>query len=296
MIRSEFTISFEENGGTEVEDITKTVGEEVTAPEPTRVGYVFEGWYSDIDLTTPYEFSVMPEENITLYAKWSDITIEILNKDIVMFVDDEEQINITTNPEDVVLTYTYTPSTDIVSVSDTGLIKGLTEGETTITVKVLENPSIEEVITVKVHSKEITSETYSVEQKEDVKIIIGMDEGITIEELVNSLNNKDYINVYDKEGNKITDLTQVVNTGLKIKLETEEKVYDEVIVIVRGDINEDGIINISDKLALVNHIVAKEEISDYRIYACELEQDGIINISDKLKLVEYIVQKITSLN
>ena len=298
MVRNEFTIYFETNGGTTIEPIKQTAGESITAPtEPTKVGYVFDDWYTDETLETPFEFNVMPENDITLYAKWNEIQIEIVNKEIELFVDEEQQININTIPEGATLTFTYTPTDNIVSVSETGLIKGLTAGETTVTVKVTENPNIEETITVKVNSKEIESETYSVEQKEDVKILIGMDEGVTIETLLNSLTNKsDYLNVYDKEGNKITDHTQVVSTGLKIKLEKEDKVYDEVTTIVRGDVNEDGIINITDKLTLVNHIVAKEEIADYRIYACELEIDGIINVSDKLKLVEYIVQKIPTLN
>ena len=257
MVRNEFTIYFETNGGSTIEPIKQTAGEPITAPtEPTKVGYVFDNWYTDETLETPFEFNVMPENDTTLYAKWNEIQIEIVNKEIELFVEEEQQININTIPEGATLTFTYTPTDNIVSVSETGLIKGLTAGETTVTVKVTENPNIEETITVKVNSKEIESETYSVEQKEDVKIVIGMDEGVTIETLLNSLTNKsDYLNVYDKEGNKITDHTQVVSTGLKIKLEKEDKVYDEVTTIVRGDLDEDGIINVTDELMLQEHIL-----------------------------------------
>jgi len=37
---------------------------------PIREGYTFGGWYSDLELTQPYEFSTMPARNINLYGKW----------------------------------------------------------------------------------------------------------------------------------------------------------------------------------------------------------------------------------
>lgn len=54
----------------------------------------------------------MSEENITLYAKWSEITIEVVNKEIEMFVDEEVQIEINKTPEEATLTFTYTPLTE----------------------------------------------------------------------------------------------------------------------------------------------------------------------------------------
>ncbi len=37
---------------------------------PLRDGYIFSGWYSDINLNTPYIFGSMPAEDITLHGKW----------------------------------------------------------------------------------------------------------------------------------------------------------------------------------------------------------------------------------
>jgi len=68
----EHTISFDEDGGTAVADITLPVGSAVSTPEaPTKVGNTFAGWYSDIERTIAYTFSTMPNEDITLYAKWT---------------------------------------------------------------------------------------------------------------------------------------------------------------------------------------------------------------------------------
>lgn len=66
------TVKFEPNGGTEVPSQTVQYGETVERPEdPTREGCHLEGWYSDIDLQSPWDFEKdTVQGNMTLYAKW----------------------------------------------------------------------------------------------------------------------------------------------------------------------------------------------------------------------------------
>ncbi|XMB72289.1 InlB B-repeat-containing protein [Mycoplasmatota bacterium WC30] len=72
VIIRESTITFDTNGGSEVTAITQDEGTEINEPtNPTKTGYSFNGWYSDEALTTPYTFTTMPNEDMTLYAKWS---------------------------------------------------------------------------------------------------------------------------------------------------------------------------------------------------------------------------------
>jgi uncharacterized repeat protein (TIGR02543 family) len=74
---NQYTISFEENGGSAVTDITQDYATSVTKPtDPTRALYSFAGWYSNVGLTTSYTFSTMPAADGTVYAKWTlaDIT------------------------------------------------------------------------------------------------------------------------------------------------------------------------------------------------------------------------------
>ncbi len=80
----EHTISFDEDGGTPVAEITLPVGSVVTAPDnPTKVGNTFDGWYANIERTIVYTFATMPAEDITLYAKW------IVNQYTISFVENE---------------------------------------------------------------------------------------------------------------------------------------------------------------------------------------------------------------
>lgn len=67
-----YTVTFNSNGGSEVASITELYTNAIEAPTPpTRTGYTFAGWYSNVGLTSEYAFNTMPAENITVYAKWT---------------------------------------------------------------------------------------------------------------------------------------------------------------------------------------------------------------------------------
>ena len=67
------TISFNTNGGTEIEPIKGVAGTTLSnLPVPTKPEKIFDGWYADEQLTTPFTSTVFPENDTTLYAKWVD--------------------------------------------------------------------------------------------------------------------------------------------------------------------------------------------------------------------------------
>ena len=66
-----YTITFNSGGGSAVEPITQAFDTLVEAPEaPTRPGFTFGGWYTSADFIMLYEFTTMPAENITVFARW----------------------------------------------------------------------------------------------------------------------------------------------------------------------------------------------------------------------------------
>jgi uncharacterized repeat protein (TIGR02543 family) len=68
---NQYTITFQTNGGSAITAITQDFGSAVNAPaDPTRNTDTFAGWYSNVGLTTTYAFTTMPNQNITIYAKW----------------------------------------------------------------------------------------------------------------------------------------------------------------------------------------------------------------------------------
>jgi uncharacterized repeat protein (TIGR02543 family) len=68
-----YTASFVDYDGTTVL-LAETVAENETAtapdPEPTKTGYIFDGWYADADCTTPWDFATKISKTTTIYARW----------------------------------------------------------------------------------------------------------------------------------------------------------------------------------------------------------------------------------
>ena len=66
-------VTFETAGGTSVSPQTVTRGGTVQQPaDPSRYGYLFSGWYRDIDCTEPWSFGKdVVDVNLHLYAKWT---------------------------------------------------------------------------------------------------------------------------------------------------------------------------------------------------------------------------------
>lgn len=67
-----YTVSFETNGGSEIESQIVKENYNATRPiNPTKTGYEFGGWYTDVYFRYLYDFEYrLVNSNIVLYAKW----------------------------------------------------------------------------------------------------------------------------------------------------------------------------------------------------------------------------------
>ena len=233
--------------------------------------------------------------NIIKKASIEDISIEENN--IVIVEGESKKINIETVPAGIETKYIYeTENNDVVKIDENGLVTGLKEGTANIVVYPEIDSTIKKNIVVQVLSKTINSETYKIVREED-KYIIGIEEGTTISEFISNIeNDSSTLKIYNKDLVEELDYTSVVKTGQIIKLIINGKEYDELLLIVRGDINCDGEVNVTDKTIIKNNILSKEEIIDYRKYAADVVEDNEINVSDNTKLGNYLLGKITTLN
>jgi len=72
-----YTVSFNSNGGSTVASAKVKKEGTVSAPgTPVKDGFVFDGWYTDRELTHKYDFSAVVTKSFTLYAKWTKTEIE----------------------------------------------------------------------------------------------------------------------------------------------------------------------------------------------------------------------------
>ncbi len=151
-------------------------------------------------------------------------------------------------------------------------------------------------------SEELESVLYVVANKtnEDqsvTRFIVGADAGTLISEFKENMDNpNEYIKIYDLDNNEVSD-DDIIKTGLTIKLVIDGNIYDEATMVVRGDMDGDGIVNITDLLQVKNHIQELTLIEDpIRFIAANVVTDDILNVSDQLKLSNYLNENIDTLN
>jgi len=75
-----WTVVFETNGGSGVGDavIIKNTTVSRPSPDPGRIGYIFDNWYSNVELSALFNFSSVVLSNMTLYAKWNPISYTVI--------------------------------------------------------------------------------------------------------------------------------------------------------------------------------------------------------------------------
>src|SRR5690606_3709408 len=76
-----YTINYFPNNDTEIDSVTLNFGADINLPNVTKVGYTFEGWYTNESLTgNEFNLSKMPANDLNLYAKWKirQLTITFL--------------------------------------------------------------------------------------------------------------------------------------------------------------------------------------------------------------------------
>jgi uncharacterized repeat protein (TIGR02543 family) len=73
---TESIVKFDSNGGSETADQTVSLGDKLTRPvNPTRTGYTFAGWYTDVSCIFAYNFDNAVTAELTLYARWTAVIV-----------------------------------------------------------------------------------------------------------------------------------------------------------------------------------------------------------------------------
>lgn len=72
-----YKLTYQTNGGNEIDDVYATAGTEIELPIPNKSNYVFDGWYKDSSLKIKANEKIELHNSQTLYAKWIDETFEV---------------------------------------------------------------------------------------------------------------------------------------------------------------------------------------------------------------------------
>ena len=75
-----YTVSFDTDGGSEIEAVSVLEKETVAQPaNPAKTGFEFDGWYSDPEKVTVYDFESPVTADMTLYGKWAKAELALID-------------------------------------------------------------------------------------------------------------------------------------------------------------------------------------------------------------------------
>ena len=133
----------------------------------------------------------------------------------------------------------------------------------------------------------ITSSKLYVDENTDCisKITVGT----TVETFLSYLDEAEQVTVYNK--NTAVSEKSLLGTGMCARIMKDNILVKEYTVIVTGDTNGDGKINITDMIAAKAGVLKKSNLSGAYAKACDVNGDGKINITDFIKIKAVTLKK-----
>lgn len=137
-----YTLSFDTNGGEEIDEQILSNNEVTTTVIPVRESWVFDGWFIDSDLTEPFIFGGTLKADTTIYAKWvkyikfvdeSDCikTITVGDGEYIPLPTDDELIDMAL--EDFIVSWYYIKDDTNIFITNNTKLSDLDEDSDTVT-------------------------------------------------------------------------------------------------------------------------------------------------------------------
>jgi len=103
------------------------------------------------------------------------------------------------------------------------------------------------------------------------------------------LNEKNYVKVY--QNNQVVSDSVVLATGMEARVMDGNTVVKKYSIIVTGDTNGDGKMNITDMIAIKANILKKTLLNGVYEDAADVNGDGKINVTDFIKIKAALLKK-----
>lgn len=150
--------------------------------------------------------------------------------------------------------------------------------------------------TYSVHIKKIEKDTSTpieilnnIGLKVNEDYVSNIEVGMDVSNIINGIKGKHHfasMKMFDASGKELNE--GIVKTGYKISVKNNgvEKAFD---VVVFGDNNGDGLIDIRDLLSLQKHLVSSKALTDAYFKASDINKDGLVDIRDLLLVQKQLV-------
>ena len=135
----------------------------------------------------------------------------------------------------------------------------------------------------------ISSDIYRIE--DDLKYISRVSPNTTAEFFKSHIDTNGTMKVANKQGKIIKD-NELVGTGYKLQVEYKGIIY-EYQIIVRGDIDGNGLITATDLSSLNQALINKIKLTGILQRAADIDYDGAITVTDLSSMNQALIKKIT---
>ena len=269
--RIESRITFNSNGGTSIDPIIKYAGEEISKPsDPEKTNYTFGGWYIDNGtFETKYEFELMPDDDIVLYAKWINIESKITfnsngGTEVAPIIGNVGEKVV--KPDD--------PKRENYNFKgwyiDNGTFETKYEFDLMPETNIILYAKWEQTFSYKINEYTIDNE---------LNIIDNIPLGTTKE------NYEKNIILNDNYTYKLNVKDAVINTGSTLQIYYNDSLYYEYTNLIRGDVDGDGKLSLSDIMKTANYIyMDKNSLKGIYLKAADYNNDMTYNLQDIMKI------------
>jgi hypothetical protein len=207
--------------------------------------------------------------------KSTAVTGVTLPEDFAVCVDDIETLDAIVTP-DYSLNTDVSWSTDnelIATVSD-GVVTAISTGTVNISVTT-EDGEFTDICAITVKPNKLSSAIYMIGDGQ----ITELSKYTTIDQFKANINNNiEDIRVCMPDGTEVT--SGYVGTGMTLQMIVRGIPRDSLTVVLRGDVNGDGRISISDYTMARLHILGLKSVEGPYFQAADVNRDGKISISD----------------
>ena len=165
----------------------------------------------------------------------------------------------------------------------------INSGTATVTITGKGNYSGTKTISFKINTVPSKATSSSLTISNTLNLISKITAGTKVNSIVSSINEGKHIAIY----NNLVKLNgdALVGTGMKLCIMNDNKIYKEYKLIVTGDTNGDGKINITDMIGVKAKILKKQNLSNESEKAADVNGDGKVNITDFIKIKASLLGK-----
>ncbi len=188
--------------------------------------------------------------------------------------------------------YTILENDGVISIAKDGTVSGLKEGTASFIVSY--STKLPDNSTYTLYTQPVTVTVGDIQELTLVGgssftlqdgILSGVPAETTLKTLLENIVNPDAVKVYAADGKEITSENAYIGHGTVISMNGID-----TTVLVRGDINGDGKVNIADYTLTKRSVLRTTTLSDLQEMAADVNGDGKINIADYTLVKRHVLR------